>query len=103
MKVKLDNELRKYIEIDIEIDGENKKLKYFEKNTKQIKELKKLTKKQDTKVYEVEELSEKQFFDNLKGEKETIDYIVNFYEENGNFYDFINQCDEVLGKQKKRG
>jgi len=101
MKLKLDPNNRKYINIDVDIDGETKTLKYFEKNTKQIKAIKKASKSKT--VLEVDELNEKQFFENLKGDKKAIDEIVKFYDENGNFYELINDCDLELGKQSKRG
>ena len=96
MKIKLDANNRKFIEIEVELNEKIHNLKYFEKNTKQIKELKEasLTKNR----IEVDELNEKQFFENLKGEKKSIKEILDFYNENGSIYEFINKCDVELGK-----
>lgn len=102
MKLKLDANNRKFIEIEIEIEDKNEVLKYFEKNTKQIKAIKKVAKKEGATMGEVEELNEKQFFENLKGDKKVIDSLIKFYDENGNFFDFINECDKELGKLKKK-
>ena len=103
MKLKLDANNRKYIKVEIELESETKELKYFEKNTKQIKAIKKLTKDQKATMADLDDITEKQFFENLRGDKKVIESIVEFYEENGNIYDFINRCDEELGKLKKRG
>ena len=100
MKLKLDKKNRKYIEIEIENDGVTTTLKYYEKNTRQIKELKKVFKENDTE--KLDQLTQKQFMDNLKGDKEVIKELIEFYEENGNFFEFMNSCDEELGKLKKR-
>jgi len=102
MNLKLDKNTRKFIDVEIELDSKKLKFTYFEKVTKQIKEMKKLSKAPGTKMYEIDELSFKQFFDNFKGEKEEIEAVKEFYEENGNFYDFINLCDEEMGKLKKK-
>lgn len=102
MKLFLDEKNRKFIQIEIELDGQNIKLVYFEKNTKQFKALKKRARKDGAKMHEVDDLSEEQFFINLKGEQKDIDALVEFYEENGNFYDFINMCDVELGKLKSK-
>ena len=101
MKIKLNEDKRKYIEIEVEIDGKTYTLKYYEKNTKQIKAIKKATKSKS--FMELDDLNEKQFFENLKGDKKVIDALVKFYETNGNIYNFINECDKELGKLYKRG
>ena len=103
MKLKLDKNSRKFIEVDIELEDIEHKLKYLEKNTKQLKALKKLSVKKDVKILEIDDLVEKQFFENLQGDTKVIRDIVNFYEENGNIYDFVNLCDEELGKLLKKG
>jgi hypothetical protein len=103
LTLKLDPKSRKFIEIPIENEkGEViETLKYFERNTKQIKSVKKASK--DKTILEVDDLNQKIFFENLKGSKETIEKINAYYEENGNIVDFINDCDEAMGKLKKRG
>lgn len=103
MKIKLDENIRKFIEVTIEINEESHILKYFEKNTRQIKEIKNISKDKTTAFAKIDELSMTQFLENLQGDKDAIDAIMDFYEENGNVYDFINKCDEALGKLKKRG
>ena len=100
MKLKLDKKNRKYIEIEIENDENTTTLKYYEKNTKQIKEIKKLIKNEEHS--KIDELTQKQFMENLKGDKETIKELVDFYDENGNFFEFMNECDLELGKQFKK-
>ena len=103
LALRLDPKNRKFIEIPIENEkGEViETLKYFERNTKQIKSVKKASKTKT--VLEVDELNQNIFFENLKGSKETIDKINAHYEEYGNIVDFINDCDEAVGKLKKRG
>lgn len=103
MKLKLDKNTRKFIEVEIELEDGVHQLKYFEKNTKQLKALKKLSRTDDVKMVAVDDLIEKQFFENLQGDSKVIKSIINFYEEDGNIYDFINMCDEELGKLKKKG
>jgi len=49
-----------------------------------------------------EELNKEQFFENLIGDKTVIKKIIKFYDENGNIYEFIEQCNSELGKLKKR-
>ena len=100
MKLKLDKKNRKYISIDVEVDGVTTTLRYYEKNTRQIKELREAFKKEDTTLAEA--LTEQQFLENLKGDKQIIDELIEFYEENGNFYDFMGNCEEALGKLKKK-
>lgn len=103
MKLKLDANNRKYIKVEVELEGEAHELKYYEKNTKQIKQIKKLTKDEKATMADLDDLTEKQFFENLHGDEKVIKTICEFYEENGNIYDFINSCDEELGKQKNKG
>ena len=103
MRLQLNPKNRKFIEIPIEDENgkEIGKLTYFERNTKQIKAIKKASKVKT--VMEIDELNQKQFFDNLQGGQELKDKIVAYYEEYGNIVDFINDCDEALGKQKRKG
>ena len=103
MKIKLDSNLRKFIKIEIEIEDEMYEFKYFDRNTRQIQESKELVKKEGSKMYEYEELSKVHFFENLQGDQDVIDKLIAFYDENGNIYDFMQSCDEEMGKQKKRG
>ena len=99
MKLKLDKKNRKYIEIEVENEDSTAILKYYEKNTKQIKQLREAIKKDNKNI---DDLNESQFLQNLKGNKEVIKELIDFYEENGNFYEFMNECDLELGKQKKK-
>lgn len=103
MKLKLDANSRKFIKVDVEVEDENFTLKYYEINTKQIKELKDLSKKEGTKMYEIDEMQLEQFKVNLSGEESDKQKLFDFYEENGNIYDLMHQLNEELGKQKKRG
>lgn len=102
MKITLDSNNRKFITIEIELNGQKITLKYFEKNTKQIKQAKELAKKDNTKMVEIDELAEKQFFENLIGEEKDIDSLVEFYDEYGNIYEFMQMCEKELGKLKKK-
>lgn len=103
MKIKLDENSRKFIEIEVEIDGEKHIFKYYEKNTRQIDALKELGKDKETPMYKYEDLNKEQFFDNFKGDENILSEIIEFYNENGSFYEFRNKCDAELGKRKKRG
>lgn len=103
MKLKLDANNRKFIEISIELNEKEFELKYFEKNTKQIDAMKSLAKDDKTKMYQFEDLNKEHFLENLKGDAKAIKSLINFYEENGNFYEFINECDSELGKLKSKG
>lgn len=102
MKLKLDPKKRKFIQIPIE--DENGKeigiLKYFEKNTKQVKQMREAAKEKNMIV--MDELNEQQFFENLQGDQDLIAQIKEFHEENGNLYVFMNDCDKELGKQSKK-
>ena len=98
MKLKLDKKNRKYIEIEVENEDSTAILKYYEKNTKQIKQLREAIKKDNKNI---DDLNESQFLQNLKGNKEVIKELIDFYEENGNFYEFMNECDVELGKLKR--
>jgi DNA-binding PadR family transcriptional regulator len=100
MKLKLDPNNRKFIEIEVESADETYMLKYYEKNTKQIKALKKVARSKDSTVDELEKINEDQFFENLKGDSVAIKKVIDFYEENGNIYEFINSLDKELGKLK---
>ncbi len=104
MKVTLDKKNRKFIEIPV--SDENGKelsvLKYFERTTKQIKELKKAAKENES-ILDIEEKNERQFFENLQGENETINKLIEFYDENGSIYSFMNECDKALGKHLNEG
>jgi organic radical activating enzyme len=102
MKIKLDSSNRKFIDVEVELDGKNIKFTYFEKNTRQIDEMKDLAKKNSTKMYHIDDLARKQFLDNLHGSSEDKEALEEFYQEHGNFSDFINMCDEELGKLKKK-
>jgi len=99
MKLKLDKKNRKYIEIEVENEDSTAILKYYEKNTKQIKQLREAIKKDNKNI---DDLNESQFLQNLKGNKEVIKELIDFYEDNGNFYEFMNECDAELGKLKKK-
>ena len=100
MKLKLDPNNRKFIEIGVESADGTYMLKYYEKNTKQIKALKKVARSKDSTVDELEKINEDQFFENLKGDSVAIKKVIDFYEENGNIYEFINSLDKELGKLK---
>ncbi len=102
MKITLDANNRKYIDLEVSVGEQTYNLKYFEKNTRQIKELRELIKNESTLMVSVDEKAEQQFFENLKGDEKAITTIKEFYEENGNLNEFINLCDESLGKQKSK-
>lgn len=98
----LDNVKRKFVEIEVLKDGETHILKYYAQNGNQKQEQREALKKEGTRVYELDELVEKQFFERLKGDESVIDSIKNHYKENGDISEFIGECEKELGKQKKK-
>jgi len=102
MKIILDEKTRKTIEIELELNGKKIKLVYKQPTTKQNKAITKKLKTPGTKMYEMDELSEKHFFENLVGNETDIAALVEFYEDNGDFNDFINSCNVAMGKQKNK-
>ncbi len=102
MNLNLDITNREFIEIEIVKDGQTHIVKFYKQNGKQKQEQRDLLKKEETRIFEVEELLEKQFFERLKGDAVAIDSIKNFYDENGDISEFMKECEEVLGKQKRK-
>ena len=102
MNLNLDNKNREFIEIEIVKDGQTYIVKFYKQNGKQKKAQRDLLKKEETRIYEVEELLEKQFYERLKGDADVIDSIKNFYDENGDISEFMKECEEALGKKKRK-
>lgn len=100
MKIKLDKNLRKYVELEIEEVG---KLKYYERNTAQVEEVQALAKEENTKIVQFNELNKKHFLENLVGSEVVKDKLLEFYAEDGNIYELMQELDAELGKLKKRG
>ncbi|MGE4382264.1 MAG: hypothetical protein AB7D41_03605 [Arcobacter sp.] len=98
----LDNANREFIEFEIEKNGEIHILKLYKQNGKQKKAQREALKNENTRVFELEELIEKQFFERLKGDEAVIESIKEFYDENGDIGEFISECEKALGKQKKK-
>ncbi len=101
MLLDLDKANREFVEIEVTLSNTAHTLKFFKKNGKQKKEERELLRNEKTRVFEVEELIEKQFFERLNGDKKVIDSIKKYYDENGDVHEFIKACEEALGKQKK--
>lgn len=95
MVIKLDADNRKFIEIEVE---GNENLKYYELNTRQENETKELINSENVTRNEVNNLHDKHFWENLKGEKKVIEKLKSHYEENGNIRNLISESDELLGK-----
>lgn len=102
MNLNLDITNREFIEIEVVKDEQTHVLKFFKQNGKQKKEQRDLLKKEDTRVFEIEELLEKQFYERLKGDEKVIDSIKEFYDENGDIAEFMKECENALGKLKKK-
>lgn len=98
----LDNTNREFIEIEVVLNKQTHTLKLLKQNGKGKKEQREALKNEKTRIFELEELIEKQFFERLKGDETVIDSIKSFYDENGDINDFINECEKALGKQKKK-
>lgn len=102
MNLNLDIRNREFIEIEVVKDGQTHSLKFYKQNGKQKQEQRTLLKKEETRIYEVEELLENQFYERLKGDAAVIDSIKNFYDENGDIAEFMKECENALGKLKKK-
>jgi hypothetical protein len=98
MKIKIDENTRRYVEIDIEFDGKSGTVKYYETNGNQFNEGKALAKNTDAKGFDVLDLSEKHFFENLQGDKELIDGFVASYTKNRPLHTLIEMFNKELGK-----
>eukprot|EP01156_Anaeramoeba_ignava_P012130 Anaeramoba_ignava/a487623_6.p1 GENE.a487623_6~~a487623_6.p1 ORF type:complete len:104 (-),score=27.69 a487623_6:301-612(-) len=102
MKLNLDLLNRTFIEIEVTIDGQAHTLKFYEKNGNQKKEEREFFKKDNLKFVELDELTEKQFFERLKGDESVIEKIKDFYDENADINNFIKECEINLGKLKQK-
>lgn len=102
MNLNLDTTNREFIEIEVVKDGQNHNLKFYKQNGKQKKAQREMLRKEETRVYEVEELIENQFYERLKGDEKVIDSIKDFYDENGDIAEFMKECEDALGKLKKK-
>lgn len=98
----LDNANREFIDFEVVKDGETYILKLYKQNGKQKQAQRDALKNEKTRVFELEELIEKQFFERLEGDKDVIESIKTFYDENGDINEFMNECEKALGKQKKK-
>lgn len=98
----LDSASRKFVEIEVVKDGKTHILKLYAQNGNQKQEQREAFKKEGTKLFEIDELAEKQFFERLKGDETVIEAIKNHYKENGDISEFISECEKELGKQKKK-
>ncbi|GEM_PF-2582868 len=101
--ISLDKNNRKFLELEVEVDGEKHILKFFEQNTRQIDEVKTKLSVEGVLAKDIDELYMLQFRENLVGDKKLIEQIFEHYKEKGNIYAFARECDEELGKLLKRG
>ena len=102
MNLNLDVANREFVEIEVTKDEVKHTLKFYKQNGKQKKARNELLKKTETRVFELEELLENQFFERLQGDDSVIQSVKDFYDENGDIGEFMKECEDALGKPKKK-
>lgn len=98
----LDVANKEFIEIEVIFGGETHILKLYKQTGNHRKKQREALKKKETRVFEVEEMLEEQFFERLEGKQEIIDEIKKYYDENGGLDEFRDECELKLGKLKKK-
>lgn len=101
MKISLDGTLRKYVEIEVSVRERVIPFKYYEKNTRQIRETKEAVKGEYT-LGDLELLNLKHFDENFFGEEQDKKLVKAFYEENGNFYDLVDSLNRKIQEIKNK-
>lgn len=98
----LDVANKEFIEIEVVFGGETHILKLYKQTGNHRKKQRVLLKQEKTRIYEIEEMIEEQFFERLEGKQEIIDEIKKYYDENGGLDEFRDECELKLGKLKKK-
>lgn len=98
----LDEINREFIEIEVVFCGETHILKLYKPTGKHKKNQRAALKQKETRLFELEEMLEDQFFERLEGKQEIIDQIKKYHDENGGLDEFRDECELKLGKLKKK-
>lgn len=98
----LDVANKSYVEIEVILDGQTNILKFYKETGKQRKAQRAALKQKETRVFELEELFEEQFFERLEGKEEIIKKIKEYYDDNGGLDEFREECEKALGKLNKK-
>jgi len=98
MKIQLDSNTRRFLPLEVELDGKTYDFKYYEPTTADEKEFKQLQKKGT--LEQVEEANEKLFWKNFTGDENAVVLLKDFLETKANVSTFIRTCNVNLGKHQ---
>lgn len=98
MKLQLDENTRRFLPLEIELNGKTYNFKYLEPTTKDENEFKEVQK--TGTLEQVEKANEELFWKNFTGDENAIVLLKEFLEEKANVNTFIRTCNINLGKQQ---
>lgn len=98
MKIQLDDNTRRFLPLEVELNGKTYDFKYLEPTTKEENEFKGVQK--TGTLAQVEEANEKLFWKNFIGDENAVVLLKEFLEEKANVNTFIRTCSINLGKQQ---
>lgn len=96
MKLVFNEDARRFLPLEIELNGKTHEFKYFEPNTKDEKEFKALQKIGTAE--QVETANEELFWKNFEGDENAVTLLKEFLTEKANLSTFIRTCNVNLGK-----
>ncbi len=98
MKIQLDDNTRRFLPLEVELNGKDYSFKYYEPTTKDENEFKEVQK--TGTLEQVEKANEELFWKNFKGDENAVVLLKEFLEEKANVNTFIRTCNVNLGKQQ---
>ena len=98
MKIQLNDDTRRFLPLDVELNGKDYSFKYFEPTTKDENAFKEVQKKGT--LEQVEKANEELFWKNFIGDENAVVLLKEFLEEKANVNTFIRTCNINLGKQQ---
>lgn len=98
MKLVLDNNTRRFLPLEIELDGKDYNFKYFEPTTQDEAEF--LALQKTGTVEEVDKANTELFWKNFEGDENAVVLLKEFLEKKANVKTFIRTCNVNLGKHQ---
>ena len=98
MKIVMNETTRRFLPLEVELNGKNYSFKYYEPITKDENEFKDLQK--TGTLEQVEKANEELFWKNFTGDENAVVLLKEFLEEKANVNTFIRTCNVNLGKQQ---
>ena len=98
MKIQLDDNTRRFLPLEVELNGKTYNFKYFEPTTADEDKFKEVQK--TGTLEQVEKANEELFWKNFTGDENAVVLLKEFLQEKANVNTFIRTCNVNLGKQQ---